>query len=65
MKMRIFFSGAFTTIIIYFVLKVTFLLSGVNIDGLKGNELSTVNCILVMAFICGAVSQAIKQIKEW
>lgn len=62
--MRIFFSGAFTAIVIYFVLKVTLLLSGVNIEGLKGNELYTTNYILVMAFICGSVSQAIKQIKE-
>lgn len=63
--MRIFFSGAFTAVVIYFMLKILLLLSGMNIDGLKSNELYTVNCILVMAFICGAVSQAIKQIKEW
>lgn len=62
--MRIFFSGAFTTIVIYFILKGLLLLSGMSIDGLKSNELNTVDCILVMAFICGAVSQAIKQIKE-
>lgn len=64
MKMRIFFSGAFTAIVIYFILKVLLLLSGMNIDELKGNELYTTNYILVMAFICGAVSQAIKQVKE-
>lgn len=63
--MRIFFSGAFTTVLIYFILKVLLLLSGINIDELKGTELYTTNYILVMAFICGAVSQAIKQIKEW
>lgn len=62
--MRIFFSGAFTAVVIYFMLKILLLLSGMNIDGLKSNELYTVNCILVMAFICGSVSQAIKQIKE-
>lgn len=65
MKMRIFFSGAFTTIVIYFILKCLLLLSGISIDGLKSNDLNTVDCILVMAFICGSVSQAIKQIKEW
>lgn len=50
--------------VIYFILKVLLLLSGINIDELKGTELYTTNYILVMAFICGAVSQTIKQIKE-
>lgn len=62
--MRIFFSGAFTTVVIYFILKVLLLLSGMNIDELKGDELYTTNWILVIAFICGAVTQTINQIKE-
>lgn len=62
--MKIFFSGAFTTIVVYFIMKFMYYLSGLNIDNLTGSELSTANFILVIAFVCGAVTETIKQIKE-
>lgn len=61
--MRIFLSGALAVIIIYFGMDIMLLLSGSSIENLKDSELDTANWILFMAFISGAVSQTIKQIK--
>lgn len=62
--MRIFLSGTIAVIVVYFILELLLYSSGTHIEGTSGALRRTINQVLVVAFICGALTEIIKQIKE-
>lgn len=62
--MKIFLYGAFTTIIVYLMLELLLGFSGIQIQDTTGELRSSINQVLAVSFICGALTETIKQIKE-